>query len=424
MRHLEMSRATEDHKRGGVMVKSLGSFADGKSSLDDWWEESDLASSNASPSDGSTTVRQRRPTISATSPTTLAKPSLLPRNHSAGSSVPSVDSMNPTSPSSVAAGSVVVTPASEIQDPVKPDVASNVASTQSSTTEGRSDTVAPETRAIFERAAQMIVEAIEAEGAVFFDAKVSTFGGLVDDDFATEQPPEPDKPCVVLGAARFKGSQDLSLPSNQFHMTESVLRHLLRNYPHGYIFNLDDEATPTTYFDMVLPDGTDPTASRRSSSSKGSDDEQLLREVFPRARSLIMYPLWDAHRDRWFSSLIVWSSDPMRVFTHEQELSYLSAFSNSVMAEVARLDTRLADSAKADFISSISHELRSPLHGILGMTDLLKDTAIDPQQQSHIQTIENCGKTLLETINHVRPSPTVLISFAHTEVGLGLRKDQ
>jgi signal transduction histidine kinase len=91
----------------------------------------------------------------------------------------------------------------------------------------------------------------------------------------------------------------------------------------------------------------------------------------------------------------------MRVFTSEQELSYLSAFSNSVMAEVARLDTKLADAAKADFISSISHELRSPLHGILGMTDLLKDSHMDGQQISHIQTIETCGKTLLETINHV-----------------------
>jgi signal transduction histidine kinase/CheY-like chemotaxis protein len=91
----------------------------------------------------------------------------------------------------------------------------------------------------------------------------------------------------------------------------------------------------------------------------------------------------------------------MRVFTSEQELSYLAAFSNSVMAEVARLDTKLADTAKADFISSISHELRSPLHGILGMTDLLKDTQLDSQQDSHVQTIETCGKTLLDTINHV-----------------------
>ena len=60
----------------------------------------------------------------------------------------------------------------------------------------------------------------------------------------------------------------------------------------------------------------------------------------------------------------IWSSDPMRVFT-SQELSYLAAFSNSVMAEVARLNTQLADAAKADFISSISHELRSTYFCIL-----------------------------------------------------------
>jgi hypothetical protein len=35
------------------------------------------------------------------------------------------------------------------------------------------------------------------------------------------------------------------------------------------------------------------------------------------------------------------------------------------------------------------------------MTDLLKDTEIDNQQVSHVATIETCGKTLLETINHV-----------------------
>lgn len=399
MRHLEMSRATEDHKRSGIMVKSLGSFADGKSSLDDWWEENEVVSSNASPSDPPTAPRQRRPTINAVSPTTLTKAFLLPRNNSTESSIPSVNSVQATSPSSVAPGSTIATPASEILDPVKSEVAYKTAS---SAGEGKPDTVTPETKAIFERAAQMIVEAVEAEGAVFFDAKVSTFGGLVDDDFTSEQPPEPDKPCVILGAARFKSSQHLMSPSNQIYMTESVLRHLLRSYAHGQIFSLDDDTTATAQADSGPADDIDLMASRRSDSIKSAEDEQVLREVFPRARSLIIYPLWDAHRDRWFSSLMIWSSDPMRVFTHEQELSYLSAFSNSVMAEVARLDTRLADSAKADFISSISHELRSPLHGILGMADLLKDTAIDTQQQSHVQTIENCGKTLLETINHVR----------------------
>ncbi|KAF9741489.1 hypothetical protein PMIN06_007326 [Paraphaeosphaeria minitans] len=397
MRHLETSRAAEDQKRGGVMVKSLGSFADGKSSIEDWWDE---AEATAPPSENTPMQRQRRPTVSAVSPTSATtQPGVLARNHSAESSVPSINSSGQTSLSSIAPSSTVVTPASEIMDPVKPEVLSKMAS---ATGNGKPDAVAPDTKVIFERAAQMIVEAVEAEGAVFFDAKVSTFGGLVDDDFASEQPPEPDKPCVLLGAARFKGSQNSSSPSSQIFMTESVLKHLLRNYTHGQIFNFDDDYSPTAQADSVLGDDADLMLSRRSDSVRSADDEQALREVFPRARSLIIYPLWDAHRDRWFSSLIIWSSDPMRVFTSEQELSYLSAFSNSVMAEVARLDTRLADSAKADFISSISHELRSPLHGILGMTDLLKDTSIDTQQQSHIQTIENCGKTLLETINHVR----------------------
>lgn len=35
------------------------------------------------------------------------------------------------------------------------------------------------------------------------------------------------------------------------------------------------------------------------------------------------------------------------------------------------------------------------------MTDLLKDSYLDNQQTSHVATIETCGKTLLETINHV-----------------------
>ena len=41
------------------------------------------------------------------------------------------------------------------------------------------------------------------------------------------------------------------------------------------------------------------------------------------------------------------------------------AFGNSVMAEVSRLASIASDRQKADFIGSISHEFRSPLHGRL-----------------------------------------------------------
>ena len=93
------------------------------------------------------------------------------------------------------------------------------------------------------------------------------------------------------------------------------------------------------------------------------------------------------------------------------------------MAEISRLATIDADHKKSDFIGSISHELRSPLHGVLASAEFLAGTELDAFQSSLIWTIEryvrrqrghtfiyhqvfltslySCGQTLLDTINHV-----------------------
>lgn len=402
MRHLEMTKATEDHRRGKIMVKSLGSFAEGKSGLENWWQEPwELSeqSSATGTAEANATQRQRPFVPAKVDPEPVALHPIL----SSKSTTPSVMSPPITSPSTVPPTSI----SESIPDKSRHEVATKKST---STIEEHRDNVAPEVRAAFTRAANMIVDATEAEGVSFFDAKISTFGGLVDDDLLSDQMPEPDKPCILLGSACCKSTRE-TRPAKNDTMSESVLRHMLRLYPHGQIFNLDeddDTAPPINSpsasaggIELETSDGFPFSTARKTESTRSLDDEIYLRSIFPKARSLVLYPLWDPHRDRWFASAVIWSSDPMRVFTWEQELSYLAAFSNSVMAEVARLDTKLADAAKADFISSISHELRSPLHGILGMTDLLKDSPMDNQQVSHIATIETCGKTLLETINHV-----------------------
>ncbi|CAO2655648.1 Nn.00g044510.m01.CDS01 [Neocucurbitaria sp. VM-36] len=405
MRHLEMTRATQDHRRGKIMVKSLGSFAEGKSGLENWWQDPWDSTTEQPPTDGlqdSIVAPRQRAHVP---PNVAEAPLVLDQNSSAESSIPSIKSPNTISTSSVQPSTAATSASDVLPDIQRPEI-TTISST--STKSGEKDRIAPEVRAAFTRAADMIVDATEAEGVVFFDAKISTFGGLVDDDFFSEQLPEPDKPCVLLGASLCKSTRESKASADtEASMSESVLRHLLKLYPHGQIFNLEDDTSspavnsPSAGGELESSDGFPFTASRKSESTRSLDDETYLRSIFPQARSLVLYPLWDPHRDRWFASAVIWSSDPMRVFTSEQELSYLAAFSNSVMAEVARLDTKLADAAKADFISSISHELRSPLHGILGMIDLLKDTAIDNQQTSHVTTIETCGKTLLETINHV-----------------------
>lgn len=424
MRHLEMTRAADDHRRSGIMVRSLGSFAEGKSTLEDWWQESweAEAGSSSGQRDDIPVPRQRRRTTSGggASLREIHDPFVVEKVDSFGSTTPSTKTPNLTTPESGTPGSSVITPASGLLDDQHRSAAPT--GTTSSTDVDKSK-LSPELKAIFSRAAKMMREATEADGAVFFDAQVSTFGGLVDDEFVQENADllEQDKQCVVLGASSTTVARPAAT-SVQRPLYEAGLRHLLRNYSHGQIFNFDDDTvwtTPPSSNDKnsipvlsqthipVPADALTETLQlfgstlKRPDSSRSLDDENLLREVFPHARSLVLYPLWDAHRDRWFAGLVIWSSDPMRVFTIEQELSYLAAFSNSLMAEVARLDTKLADAAKGDFISSISHELRSPLHGILGCCELLKDTDMDNFQTNMSQTIETCGKTLLDTINHV-----------------------
>jgi signal transduction histidine kinase len=61
----------------------------------------------------------------------------------------------------------------------------------------------------------------------------------------------------------------------------------------------------------------------------------------------------------------------------------------------------LADKAKSILISSVSHELRTPLHGILAAAELLADTELDQNQVSFLRTVQSCGNSLIETVNHV-----------------------
>jgi signal transduction histidine kinase len=111
--------------------------------------------------------------------------------------------------------------------------------------------------------------------------------------------------------------------------------------------------------------------------------------------------LWDPATERWVAGGFIWTTQAGRLMSPENELPYLQAFGNTIASEVARLSAQKADRAKTTFIASISHELRSPLHGILGSVEFLRDTVASAYQESLVSSIETCGKTLLDTIDHV-----------------------
>jgi signal transduction histidine kinase/DNA-binding response OmpR family regulator/HPt (histidine-containing phosphotransfer) domain-containing protein len=57
--------------------------------------------------------------------------------------------------------------------------------------------------------------------------------------------------------------------------------------------------------------------------------------------------------------------------------------------------------AKSEFLANTSHEVRTPLNGVLGMCDLLLGTALDDEQRRFAETIHESGEALLTVVNDI-----------------------
>lgn len=67
--------------------------------------------------------------------------------------------------------------------------------------------------------------------------------------------------------------------------------------------------------------------------------------------------------------------------------------------EAAKNEAERATQAKSDFIAAISHEVRTPMNGVLGMARLLSEMELDREQQSCVDTITTSGESLITIIN-------------------------
>ena len=93
---------------------------------------------------------------------------------------------------------------------------------------------------------------------------------------------------------------------------------------------------------------------------------------------------------------------------------------NRSLEETGRLAREMADraetlsAAKSDFLANITHEVRTPLNGILGMTGLALETDLQPDQREYLELVKSSGEALLSLVTDV-------LDFSKYEAGkLGL----
>jgi PAS domain S-box-containing protein len=76
----------------------------------------------------------------------------------------------------------------------------------------------------------------------------------------------------------------------------------------------------------------------------------------------------------------------------------------------ARKQAEAASKARADFISYLSHEVRTPLQGLLGLTELIAATADAQERAGHLEVVRGSAENLLALVND-------LLDFGKAEAG-------
>lgn len=133
---------------------------------------------------------------------------------------------------------------------------------------------------------------------------------------------------------------------------------------------------------------------------------------------LIMFAFVLAYKLRVLQlSEIAASKELLRINTEksQQQSLMLQNLSQQKQAEIADKEAHIKNHIKSEFIASMSADIRTPMNSILGLSELLSSTELEPQQRYFVDSLSTSARVLFNTINS-------LVDYSQIQVGY-LAKD-
>jgi len=226
---------------------------------------------------------------------------------------------------------------------------------------------------VYEHAAEVMRRSLELEGVLF---------QTVPSENHHQQAASGNWQDLALATSlNAGGSRPICLPRLE-------VDKIIQMFPQGAVLHhLDGEWLMSTLDD--------------SRASLNPDMTAALHESFKGSLQLLVMPLFDVVHDRTAAICVGWLNDYSRVYSERCDLPFVSAFCMSTMSEGLRLETQMLERVKSDFLGSISHEMKTPLHQILGNLELLLQTSCTDEQSDLVVNARFGSTQLLETINKV-----------------------
>jgi hypothetical protein len=228
----------------------------------------------------------------------------------------------------------------------------------------------------YQRAAETMCRSLGIDGVAILDLSVDVFGGLIksqegqasESSFTSESASDEGarkdtKPCHVLGCAENLSHSSLnkskSAPPAKA-LTETFVRRLMHRNPRGKIWSFGEDLTlhsddgfstegeSADNDEHIRPQSPD-TKERKYARRVRRSDADSLQLAFPGARCIALHGIWDHARHRWSVAGLYWTYDPLRVISPENEMQFVSAFCDIMVAETNRVEVSVNDRAKSDF---------------------------------------------------------------------------